>query len=759
MAVRLHTNVGLVPERERLEASPDTVLVEEPTIGAVARSKGSLFAVATVRGASARAREGTRLLLETVQREYYYDESAGVAICLEKAIRRANRRMGHRRDLHLPQGSEIGAAVAVIRERELYVATVGDTDAYLARQGRLLMLPAEERGRGLPTADDAHVDVWRGELLVGDVLLLGTRELTDRLGTEELRQAVTSLRPSSAAAHLHNRLVAERAEGSDGLLVVEATEIPATRIEHHLVPVKPAEPLAGAPDRSPIPLADSVAGGVTAVRGTAQRAGGAGALAFTILLDRFLDLLPQRRPGHLRVMTAAARVEGQRRAARAMLAVLGVALVLGVAAWGLGIVGGKTSPATIAEVNSGETALSDAQAQIDQAFGGGADLVRADPQRALTVLREAWRQLDLAQQAGVAAGRLQPLRDVVSGGLDRLYAVTRTTATAVVSMAKLDAKADLDSLVVGPDGALYSIDRGAHSVVRFDLVKRTASVVVREGDGPGNGVGDPWLLAVGGPDVVIVDHSGGVWRWRPADRAGHGTLGAIRIGGSVTWGSDIRDVETYVHDPEAGLYNLYVVDPSSRQILRYAPAADGSGFPSDPTGYLATAADVSGIEQLFIDGDIYALTTDTVTRYVNGRPDQFAPAEPPDNADLRPGHHYQLMTASPTREAGALYVYDAAYQRVLAFDKAFGDYLGEYIAAPGTTPFADVRGMVLLPGSGGSPPSIAWVNGSRLMVTPLEAAPAAGASPSPSPTPRPSAKPKPTKAPRRTPRPSPLPAP
>ncbi|MGO9208385.1 MAG: hypothetical protein ACLQBX_19790 [Candidatus Limnocylindrales bacterium] len=42
MAVRLHTNLGLVPEDERLEASPDAVLVQEPTIGATARSKGSL---------------------------------------------------------------------------------------------------------------------------------------------------------------------------------------------------------------------------------------------------------------------------------------------------------------------------------------------------------------------------------------------------------------------------------------------------------------------------------------------------------------------------------------------------------------------------------------------------------------------------------------------------------------------------------------------------------------------------------------------
>ena len=283
------------------------------------------------------------------------------------------------------------------------------------------------------------------------------------------------------------------------------------------------------------------------------------------------------------------------------------------------------------------------------------------------------------------------------------------------------------------------------------------SVIVRAGDGPGTGVGDPWMLTTGGPDVVIVDRNGAVWRWRPADRNGHGTLGIIRIGGSVTWGSDIRDVETYVQNAEAGLYNLYVVDPSARQILRYSPAADGSGFPGDPTGYLATAADVSTYEQIFVDGDIYALAPDTVTRFVNGRPDSFSPQTPPDDQDLRPGHQYQLVTGSSTRQQGTLYVYDAEHQRIVAFDKGYGAYVGEYLASPGTPPFADVRGMYLVEPGGGKTPSIVWVTRDRILVTILQAAaPSASPSTSPSASPAttPRTKPKATPSPRRTARPT-----
>jgi hypothetical protein len=322
-------------------------------------------------------------------------------------------------------------------------------------------------------------------------------------------------------------------------------------------------------------------------------------------------------------------------------------------------------------------------------------------------------------------------------------------------MHKLDPAADLSGLVQGPDGAAYAIDRAAHTVVRFDLAKKTAAVIVREGEGGASGVGDPWLLTVGGPDLVIIDHNGAVWRWRPADRNGHGTLGAVVMNRSETWGSDVTDVETFVENADAGLYNLYVVDPSSQQILRYAPAADGSGFPTAPTGYLATATDVSGIEQLFIDGDIYALATDTVTRFVNGRPDpSFTLAVPPDDQDLRPGHHYELLTASATRGQGTLYVYDATWNRVIAFDKATGDYQSQYVALTDTPAFADLRGMFLLEAGGGTTPSLVWVTKDRLMVTPLQAAPTgAAASPSPSPSPRATKRPSVRRTPRPTARP------
>ena len=89
-----------------------------------------------------------------------------------------------------------------------------------------------------------------------------------------------TLHPQSAMEHLHHRFVAADGSGSDGAIAFEATEVSSTSRARTLVPVRPAEPLAGAPDRSPIPLADNVqAAGVAvgAAAGSAQdRRGGRG---------------------------------------------------------------------------------------------------------------------------------------------------------------------------------------------------------------------------------------------------------------------------------------------------------------------------------------------------------------------------------------------------------------------------------------------------------------------------------------------------
>src|SRR5215213_10182424 len=194
MSSRLQLKYGLVSEHDRLSNSADALLVSEPTTGSKARTKGSLYVIVTSRAMGGRSRDACNLIADIIRREYYYDESAGIPIVLQKSIRSANRRLRHTREGGgLAQGV-LGLAVAVVRGSELYVATAGDAEAYLVRAARLLM-PEREPGPGLPADDSARIDVWRGDFTVGDSLLLCSKNLVDIVGTEELKNAVVTLHP------------------------------------------------------------------------------------------------------------------------------------------------------------------------------------------------------------------------------------------------------------------------------------------------------------------------------------------------------------------------------------------------------------------------------------------------------------------------------------------------------------------------------------------------------------------------------------
>ena len=150
-----------------------------------------------------------------------------------------------------------------------------------------------------------------------------------------------TLHPQSAMEHLHHRFVADGGAGSDGAIAFEAAEVSATARGRAPVPVKPAEPLAGAPDRSPIPLADNVQAAGVAVSAAAGNARVAAGGAMEKVVGRVQELMPRRKPAYRRVTPLASRRETQRRAALAVLALLVVAAGLGL---GVYVFGGQGQP-------------------------------------------------------------------------------------------------------------------------------------------------------------------------------------------------------------------------------------------------------------------------------------------------------------------------------------------------------------------------------------------------------------------------------
>jgi hypothetical protein len=735
MAVRLQMKLGVVAEADHLEDSPDTIAVVEPTIGATSRTKGSLYVVVAGVGRARRLQEATRLVADTVQGEYYYDESAGLVVCLERALAAANRRLGAQRDrLGLGNGAgEVGLGVAVVRGSELYVATAGPVEAYLVHQARLLTLPDPNAGRGLP-AEDLVPQTWRGELAAGDTLVLISRNVTGALGTDVLKDAVNTLHPQAAVEQVHRAFVEAGGTGSDSALAIEAAEVAATSQRGRLVPARPPEPLAGTPDRSPIPLADSVGGGVAAVSGGASRARSAAGTAMGGAVARLQDLLPRRSPRYRRVTPAATRRESQRRAAVAVLAFVVIAAGLGLGLWVVGGAGGGA----IDEVTAGERALTAVREDLRLVYGNGSNLVLDDPRKAEELLVDAHEQLAAAAAAGVPATTLRPLRTRVIGGLDDLYGVVDVAPQTAFSFEGQEQAFDLVGLVLGPDGVPYVLDRTTRTVYRVDLAAKKATAVIRAGASVGGAkVSNLRHLAVGGPDVLVLDVKNVLWRWRPADAKGKGTLARIRVAESSTWGADIQGIGTFVRNPDDGLYNLYVIDPSEQQILRYSPAQDGSGYPGAASGYLTTPQDVSGVSSMYIDGELYLVDRGVVKRFISGRGSDWSPQAPPDGL-LRPPPAYRLIASPGERGEGTMYAYDPGSDRFVAFDKASGRYQAQYRIVDGGPDWADVRGFYAVNRAAGEAPLIFWIERERIGTAVLQdvsLVPGRSAAPSASPAP------------------------
>jgi hypothetical protein len=733
MAVRIQLKLGAVAEQDRLPDSPDTVVVVEPSVGSVARSKGHLYLLVTSRKAGNRGRDATRLAAETIRNEYYYDESAGIRVCLEKAIGAANKRLAHQRDrlgLGAVDGTgPIGVAVAVVRGNELYVATVGPAEAYLIRQARLSTLPDPHRERGLP-ASDLEPDVWRGEISVGDSLVLISPNVMARLGPDELKDAMVTLHPQSAMEHLHHRFAAADGNGSDGAIAFEATEVTTTQKRRALVPVKAPEPLAGALDRSPIPLADPVVDGVAAVQAGARQARTAAGNAFEQLVVRLQGFLPHRSTGFRRVTPASARRETQRRAAVAILAFIVVAVGLGMAVYLTG--GGPTPRGPFSSVAAGQQALQAARANLSRVVGPGVDLVQDNAPLALQLLNEAWSELDRAEQANMPASVVRPVRDGVRVQLDRYYKVVDVNDEVLYAFdPAANPPIDLAAVSLGPDGAPYVLDRTTSSVYRLNLQEALANLVIRAGTEAADATAaPPTHLTTGGPDLLVLDAGNVLWRWRPSDAAGQGTLTRVRITGAAEWGDDVIAIGTFIRLPEAGLYNFYIIDPSEKQILGYSPALDGSGFPARPSGRLSTARPVDLMTSLYIDGDIFVTEDGRMVRFVSGNSEGWAAVDPGDTL-LREPPEYTYITSGSDRRQGLLYGYDRANARIVAVDKADGSFREQYRLPAGNAGWEDLRAMYVVDGAEDVPPMLFWISSDVLHRSVLAPLPDGSASPAP----------------------------
>ena len=695
MSERLATRFGLVPEDEREPDAADLVRVNEPTIGAPVRTKGSLYLLAQLTNAGPGTVRAARQVLEAIEHDYYYDLSAGPLDTLARAVAQANRRLFHARSrAGLTRGAGISVVGVAIRAAEMHVAKIGPAGAIIVRGERIYELPPplpadDEDGRrrvadSLGEVLEIEPVTWSGELAGGDRVALISRNLAELVGAEDTRQALLTMRPAAAAQHLYRVFRERGGSGSDGLITIELSAIPLTATTHRLEPVRPADPLAGLPDRSPVPGADALGGAIRradrAVDGAQSRFG----QSLDLLIGRVMTLMPRRRVDYPRRVVRTEALDAQRRRRVGALGMLGLA---GLLAAGITVASYPSLDPTQAiprltvareAIVEAEELIAAVEDQID-----GQDLVGRDPDRAKDLLADADRALDRAASAGVSESALEPMRIRLDGRLDALYAVTRIRElTTVADLAGAFTAVAPERMAAASDGSLWVLESGRGRVIRVDPLTGIAEAVYGAGQQLEGGVaGDPWLLATAATDVVIVDRDRQAWRVDLVERIPR----RMPLVGLDALDPASGLMTALQHRPPLEIFTLYAVDDGSGGVWKWTPpAVIPVTFPDPPESFLTAEPDLnpSNARDLRADANLWLLHRATVTRVNFGTPvpqTDFS-LDPPPDAAVREALDYRFLDTATIGDRDQFFVYDAGNARIIGFGRADGGFIGQWMA-------------------------------------------------------------------------------
>ena len=219
------SHIGLVRQKNE-----DALGYLEPSEIKVRETKGSVFLVADGMGGHRGGEIASQLAVETIISSYFGLRETDPAEALDRAFKEANRIIIEKSqsDVSL-HGMGTTCTALVFRGGKAYLAHVGDSRAYLFRDGKLDRLTEDHSlvgemvrsgilsdedarfhprrnviTRSIGTHEDLLVDVSEEpiELEKGDVFVLCSDGLTSLVGESELRTVLEANAPGSACAAL-----------------------------------------------------------------------------------------------------------------------------------------------------------------------------------------------------------------------------------------------------------------------------------------------------------------------------------------------------------------------------------------------------------------------------------------------------------------------------------------------------------------------------------------------------------------------------
>ena len=238
------TDIGL-----KRESNEDSALSVQPEDQQVMESKGILFVVADGLGGHTRGEVASQLAVNTIRDVYYQQEVGDPEAALRLAIEQANARiynesMAMSPKLEPDQMMGSTCVAAVILGDTVYVANVGDSRAYIIREGEAHQISldhsvvAQQLREGLITKEQARdhpdrnkiyrclgnetveVDTFSEKVQPGDLLLLCTDGLSESVPEEEVVNIVQQHEPQESVQRLIER--ANEEGGRDNITAVVA---------------------------------------------------------------------------------------------------------------------------------------------------------------------------------------------------------------------------------------------------------------------------------------------------------------------------------------------------------------------------------------------------------------------------------------------------------------------------------------------------------------------------------------------------------
>ena len=651
----------------RQSSTPATGAFTAPRRAARGRVEDTLYVLIDLEGGSA-----SGPLAELIQRltDTYWATPGSVTAALRAGLAAAGEWLMNRNSLSpVAERQQGSAACVVLRGSQVYIAVAGTAGVFVGQGGQLLQTPPPESDPGAPLGMARAVAVRFGhaELSPGDTILLVDSDAVVRWPVEALASAVVGLGVEQALKNL------ERLSGTGDLiaLVIQAAAPLAETGEATPAEAAPARPAPRSiPAASPAPAptatsrAEEHAGEPAGERPSESAKAWLGALASGLQrgaksVGTAGQAVVQRTLPEHEIARSGRRKQSRAASPYAAPLMAGIAIAIPIVV-SLLVVTMYVQGRAAAEVEAYLVGAQNAAAQAGQSSGAEA--------------RGHWTEA--ASQAGEVLAR-----DPANVTAAAIITQSQTAIDQIDNVVRLQPVKLYDFQSLGQHRlalqgfSLFVLDRGTSSIDRLTLNESGDRI---EGGGPeaifvagtsidgqlpGPLLDMAWMNSSDQRQTssLIVLHQGGLFEYNLAFG-----LKALDFGANPA-PTGMKRLRTFIG-------NLYVLDPSVSQILKYEPKGDT--YANAPANYFVKAQpDAARAVDMAIDGSVYVLTNDgVIKKYLGGEPADFEMKGLPVPLQLPAS-----VAVDVNGDDTALYVYDQGAGRIVQL-RPDGQFVRQFAA-------------------------------------------------------------------------------